>query len=716
MLIRRFLFLASVFIPCLMGAQTISLKENYTTNEPAASSVLSIGKWFKIKIYGNGVYRLTYEDIKGMGFSNPAEVRIFGNGGSMVPLTNAAPRYDDLIENSIYMYKGTDGTFNEGDYILFYGKGPVTWNYNPVTSMYEHQLNYYSNAAYYFVTTEAGAGLKIINKTPVTGTPGIEIRSFDDYDYHEKNKYNFLKSGRQWYGEKVDYSDFDTTFVFKGLVTTSPIKVKLGVVSRSSSTKRFTLSENGSEIGTIWLNSVFLDNPTGIFANQESAIFTHTVTSDQVHLILNYNKTETFDEGYLDYITVNARRRLSLTDNALLFRDHSIAGSGIIATYFVENCNLQTEIWDVTDPFNISRIPAQLTGSTLTYADSTNQPKEYLAVNVGASFPKPEISTSQDDLGIIPNQNLHATSPQHMLIVTHPLFLEAADSIAEFHRQKDNLSVLVATTEQIYNEFSSGAQDVSAIRDFARMLYNRSTGDNNRLKYLLLIGDGSYNNISHAKGNANYIVTFQSENSLDASKSYVSDDFFGFMEEAEGGTEAMGNHSLDLGIGRLPVKKAEEALAVFKKIKNYNTSDNMGDWRNNILFAGDDGNNNLHMLQANALADWVSSNYPQFAVRKVMLDAYPQVSTSTGARYPEANLIISQNIQKGLLIFNYTGHGGEIYLSDEHILTLEELQGFTNSNNLPLFVTATCEFSRFDDLKNNEGSLTESTSAGETSL
>jgi hypothetical protein len=142
----------------------------------------------------------------------------------------------------------------------------------------------------------------------------------------------------------------------------------------------------------------------------------------------------------------------------------------------------------------------------------------------------------------------------------------------------------------------------------------------------------------------------------------------------------------------------------------------MGDWRNNILFAGDDGNNNLHMLQANALADWVSSNYPQFAVRKVMLDAYPQVSTSTGARYPEANLIISQNIQKGLLIFNYTGHGGEIYLSDEHILTLEELQGFTNSNNLPLFVTATCEFSRFDDLKNNEGSLTESTSAGETSL
>ena len=716
MIIRCFSFLAFLFSSCIIAAQNLNLTQNFATTEQAETSVLATGKWYKIKIYRDGIYRLTFEDFKSMGFSDPAEVRIFGNGGTMVPLSNAEPRYDDLIENTLYMNKGADGIFNEGDYILFYGKGPVTWTYNPVTAMFEHIMHQFSNASYYFVTSEAGTGLRVSTKTPVTGTPELEITAFDDYNYHEKNKYNFLKSGRQWFGEKVSSAAFDTTFIFSGLETASPVKVKINVVSRSATQKAFVLTNNSSVIGTISLASVDLDNDVGTYANQKSALYSFPVANDQVNLKLTYNNTVSSDEGYLDYITINARRRLSLTDNALFFRDQSTAGSGVIAAYSVENSNLQTEIWDLTDPFNISRIPAQLTGNTLTFSDSTTRLKEYLAVNVGASFPKPEMSNTHGDLGLIPNQNLHSTPPHQMLIVTHPLFIESADSIAEFHRQKDNLSVFVATTEQLYNEFSSGAPDVSAIRDFARMLYNRSTGDNNRLKYLLLLGDGSYNNISRADGNSNYILTYQSENSLNASYSYVSDDFFGFMEETEGGAENMENYSLDLGVGRLPAKTAEEALALFKKIKNYNTVKNMGDWRNNILFAGDDEDGNLHMTQANGLADWVSNNYPQFAIKKVMLDAYPQVSSSTGARYPDVNLIISNNIEKGLLIFNYTGHGGETGLATEHILMREDLSDFSNSNNLPLFVTATCEFSRFDDLINNEGVLSESTSAGEISL
>jgi hypothetical protein len=716
MIIRCLFFLTFLLSPCIIVAQNLDLIQKYATIKQAENSVLATGKWFKIKIYRNGIYRLTYEDLKNMGFADPAGVRIFGNGGAMVPLSNAVPRYDDLIENTIYMNKGDDGTFNQGDFILFYGKGPVTWTYNSITAMFEQKLHQYSNASYYFVTTEAGAGLKIITKTPVIGTPDLEITSFDDYDYHEKNKYNFLKSGRQWFGEKIGNAAFDTAFIFSGLVTDSPVKVKINVVSRSATQKVFVLTANSTVIGTISLASVDLDNDIGTFANQKSALYSFHVTDDRINLKLTYNNTESSDEGYLDYITVNARRRLSITDNALFFRDQSTAGSGVIASYSVDNSNLQTEIWDLTDPFNITRIPAQLTGSKLTFSDSTTLLKEYLAVNVGTSFPKPEISNAQDDLGIIPNQNLHSTPAHQMLIVTHPLFIEAADSIAEFHRQKDNLSVFVVTTEQLYNEFSSGAPDVSAIRDFARMLYNRSTGDNNRLKYLLLLGDGSYNNISRATGNSNYILTYQSENSLNASYSYVSDDFFGFMEETEGGTENMENYSLDLGVGRLPAKTAEEALALFKKIKNYNTVNNMGDWRNNILFVGDDEDGNLHMKQADGLANWLGDNYPQFAIKKVMLDAYPQVSSSSGARYPDVNRIISNNIEKGILIFNYTGHGGETGLAAEHILMNEDLMDFTNSNKLPLFVTATCEFSRFDDLNNNEGILTESTSAGELSL
>lgn len=716
MIIRCLFFPAFLFVLLTSSAQDFNQNQALKTLEPAMSSVLATGKWFKIKIFRSGIYRLTFEDLKTMGFSNPAEVRIFGNGGAMLPLMNNEPRYDDLVENPVYMNKGTDGIFNEGDYILFYGRGPVTWSFNQETSMFEHQLNLYSKASYYFISTESGTGLRISTRLPVAGIPDMEIDDFDDYDYHEKNKYNFLKSGRQWFGERIDYADYDTTFLFPDLVLTSPVKVKVNVASRSASAKTIAMMYNNLLIGTLNVPSVILSNTTGTFANQKSAVISFTPTNEQVNLKLSFNKTETADQGYLDYFTVNVRRGLILKGDALFFRDHNTGGTSAIATYSVQNCNVKTEIWDVTDPFNVSRMPAQLSGSTLVFSDSTTLLKEYVAVNPEASFPKPEFSSSLDDLGIISNQNLHASAPHQMLIITHPLFIEAADSMAQFHRQKDNLSVIVATTDQIFNEFSSGAPDVSAFRDFARMLYNRSTGDNDRLKYLLLLGDGSYNNYSQASGNSNFILTYQSENSLNASNTYVSDDFFGFMEDNEGGSETMEDFSLDLGVGRLPAKNSGEAMALFRKIRNYGSENSKGDWRNNILFAADDEDGNIHMEQADDLADWVGENYPQFAIKKVFADAYPQVSSSSGARYPDVHRIITNNLEKGLLIFNYTGHGGESGLAYEQILMSEDLLELTNSDKLPLFVTATCEFSRFDDLTDNEGELMESTSAGELSL
>lgn len=714
MLIRCITCLLLSTLPLQLRAG--NLQPNETPGMPANASVLSIGKWYKIKIYEDGIYRLNYEDITAMGFPNPAEVRIFGNGGEMVAMMNNASRYDDLKETALYMNKGSDGIFNQGDYILFYGKGPVAWKFNTATEMFEHQVNPYSTAAYYFVTADNGQGYAIPSAAPVNGTPDTEITSFDDYDYHELNKYNFLKSGRQWFGERISYTAYDTAFAFTGLITAAPVKVKSNVVSRSASSKVFTFRNSGSVFGTITLPAVILSNTTGTYANQKSAVFSFPVSGDQVHLNITYNRMENTDEGYLDYVTVNVRRQLALTGNTLFFRDRSVTGLGFIGRYRLENADAYTEVWDITDRHNIRKMTGQLNGSQLVFTDSLANPREYVAINTRAALPKPELNPLLDDVGPVENQDLHATGPYQMLIITHPLFRDAADSLAHFRRQQDGLSVFVATTEQIYNEFSSGACDVSALRDFCKMVYDRATGDHNRLKYLLLLGDGSYNNISQASGNSNYIPTYQSESSLNASTSYVSDDFFGFMDEDEGGSETMEYYGLDLGVGRLPAKTAEEAMALYRKIKNYNTGKNLRDWRNNILFAGDDEDANLHMNQANSLADWVADNYPQFVVKKVLLDAYQQVSSSSGARYPEVNRNLKDNMHKGLLIFNYTGHGGEIGLAAEQILMREDLMQYTNADNLPLFVTATCEFSRFDDLNDDDGILSENTSAGEASL
>jgi hypothetical protein len=699
-----------------ISAQSQDVQKSSEITHRAGVSVLASGKWYKVKILHDGIYKLTYEDLKSMGFADPSAVRVFGNGGTMLPMMNSEQRFDDLIENSVYLYNGADGVFGPGDYVLFYGHGPVKWKLNTLSGIFEHSINLYSDAAYYFITTDAGEGKKITTADAITGQPNATSTTFNDYDFHEKNRYNFLKSGRQWFGERIEYSAYDTTFKFANLVTTSPVMVKANALSRSAYSKTFIFRNNDHIVGSIAVPSVILSNSTGTYANQKSGQFSFSVTDDKVNVNVTYNKIESSDEGFLDYITVNVRRKLIMTGSAMFFRDKLVTGSGKLALFTIENCTDAIQVWDISDFSKIRKMQTTLEGSVLSFKDTEDSLKEYVAVNPAGEFPKPIITATTGDLGDVPNQNLHAIGPTQMIIVTHPLFRIAADSIALFHQQKDNMTVQVVTTNQVYNEFSSGASDASSIRDFAKMVYDRSTNSHDRLKYLLLFGDGSYNNLSQAEGNSNFIPTYQSDNSLNTSSSYVSDDFFGFMGDQEGGSETMEDYSLDVGVGRLPANTEEDALVLYRKISHYNTKANRLDWRNNILFVGDDEDGNIHMTQANGLADWVRQKYPQFVVKKVLLDAYKQVSTSTGARYPEVNRIITNDIQKGILIYNYTGHGGERGMAAEQILMREDLLKLTNSENLPLFVTATCEFSRFDDLIDDEGTLIQSPSAGESSL
>jgi len=696
--------LPGISIPAAMG------------NEPMQTiqSALSGGNWYKIRIKKTGVYKLTYEDIQSIGISNPAGVRVFGNGGAMLPLMNNQPRTDDLQENPVYMDKGADGIFGPGDFILFYGIGPVTWKFDPATSFFTHQVHAYSAYSYYFIGSGDGEGRRIVPKEPLSATPSITVTSFYDYSFKEKNRKNLIKSGRLWVGEKLENA-FDTTFLFPNRLTNEPVKIRAGVVSRSAQSRQFVIRLNGDVAGTLSVGSVNLSNSIGTYANYKSDYFSLVHPETELNVEITYNKTNTTDEGYLDFVAVMAKRSLIYTGSELFFRDPFLKDLYSIASFRVESLTASGQIWDVTNPAAVKQLPATFTGSSLQFTDSTNITREYVALDPGAGFPKPEWNSSLPGLGLVPNQNLHGTGPCQLLIITHPDFVAAADSVAEYHRKHDGFEVAVATTTQVYNEFSSGAPDVSAIRDYARMIYKRFPGTG-QLRYLLLFGDGSYNNFSQDKGNSNYILTYQSESSLNATSSYVSDDFFGFMDDNEGGSDNMEIFSLDLGVGRLPAKSANEALVLFEKIRDYDTDKNRTDWRNNIIFVGDDEDGNLHMMQSNSLADWVRNTYPQFNVKKVLLDAYKQVSASNGSRYPDVNRIIANNINKGVLIFNYTGHGGERGIAAEQILMREDLLKLSNSNNLPLFVTATCEFSRFDDLTDDEGKLIESTSAGETSL
>ena len=654
-----------------------------------SSSALKTGSWVKISVDTTAIHKITYSQLIDMGISNPENVRVFGSGGGMLSKMNSDEHIDDLVNNPIFMERGDDGIFNSGDYILFYAKGTSSWKHDENTNEFVHENHLYSDASYYFLSSDMGSPL-LMESTPSLSTSNIIVNDFDDYAVIDQDEINLLESGRLWLGDKFDVTtNYAYSFNFPNLKNDEPIAITTNLVARSSSSSKFILRSGSTVIGNIPMNEVNTGSYTASYASQSENSFTNfTPSSDQFEIEIEYEKSSASSKGWLNFLRVNARRELTFTTDQMSFRDNKSIGTGNIANFTLQNTNDKIQIWDVSKPKSLKLILASYSNNTTSFNADANILKEYIAVDVKGDFPSPEL------VGTVQNQNLHTLSQKDMLIISPTKFASFANQIADFHKTKDNLSVHVINPDEIYNEFSSGAPDVSAIRNFIKMFYDRALNESEMPKYLLLFGDGSYDNKSDHENNTNQVLTYQSENSLSPTQSFVTDDFFGLLDDDEGEASGM----LDIGIGRLPVNTIEETQTVINKILNYNDSE-WGDWRTNVCFIGDDEDRNTHMRDANKLAVQVESNYPQYQTQRIFLDDYEQIISSVGQEYPDVNLEISESVNKGTLIMNYTGHGNENGLAHEQIMMLDDILAWKNPNKLPLFMTATCEFSRFDNYK-----------------
>ena len=343
-----------------------------------------------------------------------------------------------------------------------------------------------------------------------------------------------------------------------------------------------------------------------------------------------------------------------------------------------------------------------LNGTELSFSiPASTSLREFVAV-------KPSQIKAPVTVGEVTNQNLHALPQQDMIIIAQPNFTTQAERLAEAHRTKDNLTVRVVTPESIYNEFSSGTPDATAYRRFMKMFYDRQTSEADAPKYLLLFGDGSFDNRKLTSAwksvdMSNMLLTYQTENSL-SSQSYVIDDYFGFLDDADN-KKSLQNKKLCLGIGRFPIRTVEQATQMVDKVISYMENKNTGSWKNNLCFMADDGSNTdgfmtEHMEFADQLAGYVESEHPEFLVNKLYYDAYKK--DMAAGTYPDVRSGLQKLLKDGLLLFNYTGHGGTTALSDEKVLTQTDINQFTYTH-LPVWVTATCDFTRFDDLNTSAG-------------
>lgn len=661
------------------------------------NSVLKDGTIYKIAVNETGIQKLDYNFLKDelkidIDNIDPTTIKVYGNGGGILPRKISDFRYDDLQENAIQIVGEEDGRFDTNDYILFYGEGANKWRYDESEGIFNQETNIYDANNYYFIKIGSGTGKRITEQISLTTTE-YTTNAFTDYVRLEKELINLLDNfsqgqgtGKDWYGDLFEtirqrtYADFS----FPNIITTEEGNIQVAFAGRSNSTSSFN-----AQISNDNFSATISRSNTGDIEDEYAHIgrINETFMPNSANLPVQIEYPQTASSlGWLDYIQLNVRRNLIFTGNQLAFRDPKTLNAAS-STFELANIRDNVQVWDISNPLAPRIQQLDKVGNNASFGVNTTSLKEFIAFDGNGAFSTPT------PIGNIPNQNIHGITSADLLIVYHKEFESAALQLAEHRRNHSRFEVATVLVDDIYNEFSSGSLDPTAIRDFTKMVAERSP----KFNYLLLLGDGSfdYKNIKRLENPSSFIPAYETDESLHPIEGFPTDDFYALLSDNEG---ANLRGALDIAVGRIPAKTAEEANAVVRKIINYDTNPKtLGNWRLNQTFMADDEDSSIHQRQANGIATKVDTVYDTYNINKIFLDAFQQVSTPGGERYPAAKEALNNEIFKGILVLNYLGHGGSKGWTQERVLEKNDILGWTNFNQLPLMVTATCSFTGYDD-------------------
>ena len=662
------------------------------------NSVLANGNWFKFSLDTTGVFKIDKTLLQQIGIStnnlNPKKIHIYGNGGNLLPEFNGDFRYDDLQENAIYIEGEEDNSFDTNDYILLYAKGPHSWEVDINTNNVSHKQNIYSDKAYYFITVNDNNGKRIQSTSSVSGTPVTQLTSFNDYIFYENETTNLFAAGRKWLGEDFSVENQQTfQLSFPNLVQNEPLNIKVRAVAVSGITSSMQVNVNSQDLFNLNFGAI---TSGSTLASDRAGSESITNSSAIVDVSLDFNNGgNPSARAYLDFIEVSGKKQLIAGDFQFSFRSFEAANTSGIVEYQIQNSQNIFQTWEVSDPTNVSNIANESSSSTIfSFKANGGDLKEYIVVHQNDFYIPEAVSNAR-----VENQNLHALKDINYLLITSNEFTEQAQRIANYHIENSGLTAKVVILDEIYNEFSSGSKDITGIRDFIKHVYETNSTDDAKLKYVCFFGDASYDYKDRIIANNNIVPVYLSDQSYNLASSYVTDDFYAMLEDFEGSMSS--SHSLDVVTGRIPVSNQQQATDVVDKIlRDYNV-DSFGDWRNTVTLLADDIDNILDdspiQPGVEIIADDIKENKPVFNINKIYADAYVQQNSSGGERYPTVKAAITTAIETGTLVFDYFGHGGEDGFAQERFLDIPQIKGFKNENTLPLFITITCEFSRFDN-------------------
>lgn len=673
-----------VGVSCKAPSELLESREEQMT-----TSLLSTGRWVKIRVADNGIHMLTHTQLKKMGFSDPSKVRLYGYGGHLLSESDTESWRDDLCET--YLYHGNDR-------LIFYACGPVSWNLRE-DNTFVHTVNPYAKYGYYFLTeaetsqipasrSKAAAEISVhkaadTNANYITTTPAYALHEVDDYAWYH--------GGRKLV-ESYDYSSGNVrTYQFDVPDAAPSSKGYLDVCFTHNGSTSTTLSvtAGGVQLGSFSLTPVGSHST----ASATSRVYPVSIENATYSVKLTHNRGAGIS-GRLDYL------RLSYVSGIVLGKPFYATRPGI-NSYAIGGADEHTIVWDITDPAAPSEVPCDFKGNMLTFSTENAWGDTYIAFDPRATYPMPE------EVGEVPNQNLRGTEPTDYTIIVPASgkLRSQAERLAQVHRERNALAVKVVSADEVYNEFSSGTPDATAYRRYLKMLYDRAESAEQLPKYLLLFGDGAWDNrmLSSAWDGCSpddYLLCYESEESFSATSAYVVDDYFGLLDNGEGAN--LKTDKVDIGIGRFPVTTVEQARDVVDKVVAYIQNANAGAWKNTILMLGDDGDDNRHMADAEKVAKMLENEYPDYMVKRVYWDAFPMEATSTGNSYPAVRKRLLELLKEGALMVNYSGHGAPDVISHELVINKSDMEQLS-SPRLPVWVTASCDITPFDNSASSFG-------------
>ncbi|MBR3727903.1 MAG: type IX secretion system sortase PorU [Muribaculaceae bacterium] len=669
----------------------------FNTSIYATQSKLSTGKWVKISIPENGVYEITYTELREMGFTNPSKVHVYGKGGNRISEKLDGSATDDLNQVPI---------LRTGNKICFYGNGPVAFTLSDYSTNphFTRVFNPYSQVGCYFLTEDAEPDRTPVEKVASPVSEYVNNPLSLGYFFHEYELTSLTSTGKEMLGEDFSRQQVFVDYHLPHLADSSiVVQTAIAAYTTGSMFAGSVLHSGGISDTTLYSQSSSrINQPTNyVYYNFASPYAKQKLIKPaergQYEPIITPSADGiTASIARLDYFILTYKQENILADapdNQLLMGYGVTRGQD---RFMLPNAPSSTIVWFINNPHNPMVIP------TIPYNDEAGTGVSFFSTAVSRSmyvaFDPAKTLKKISGYKPVENQNLHAMPVPDFLIITTDAYLEQANRLADLHRAVDGIDVAVVTQDQVFNEFSSGTRDAMAYRLLCKMLYDR---DNSKFKNLLLMGTGSFDNREIMGQHPDDLLTYQSDNSNIENTSFTSDDFFGLLDDNSGTN--IPNDKLRIGVGRITCADADEARNDVDKIVEYYANPDYGVWRNNTLVSSDSPDQGEYMFQGQGYQNQIEEDlHTGMHVSTVHNSMYPRstlepsfaVARKTAT---EAKRAMSNYLKSGAYFATYVGHAGPSSFTKQNRMWITGDVARTTYPHYPIFSTACCDVAHYDN-------------------